>query len=84
MPQLPHALIGALAGTELRKLVQAAAEQLEVRGARRGQAQAGMSVSLRLVGTPSKRLGVGRQALSNLVNERASVSIEIADRIRFS
>ena len=29
----------------------------------------------------AKRLGVGRQTLSNLVNERASVSIEMAYRL---
>ena len=29
----------------------------------------------------AKRLGVGRQALSNLVNEKASVSIEMAYRL---
>lgn len=29
----------------------------------------------------AKRLGVGRQALSNLVNEKASVSIEMAWRL---
>ncbi|NQV56451.1 MAG: HigA family addiction module antidote protein [Rhodospirillales bacterium] len=29
----------------------------------------------------AKRLGVGRQALSNLVNQRASVSIEMAYRL---
>lgn len=29
----------------------------------------------------AKRLGVGRQALSNLVNERAAVSIEMAYRL---
>ena len=29
----------------------------------------------------AKRLGVGRQALSNLVNEKASVSIETAFRL---
>ena len=29
----------------------------------------------------AKRLGVGRQTLSNLVNEKASVSIEMADRL---
>ena len=29
----------------------------------------------------AKRLGVGRQTLSNLVNERASISIEMAYRL---
>lgn len=29
----------------------------------------------------AKRLGIGRQTLSNLVNERASVSIEMAYRL---
>lgn len=29
----------------------------------------------------AKRLGVGRQALSNLVNEKAAVSIEMAWRL---
>ena len=29
----------------------------------------------------AKRLGVGRQALSNLVNEKSSVSIEMAYRL---
>lgn len=29
----------------------------------------------------AKRLGVGRQALSNLINEKASVSIEMAYRL---
>lgn len=29
----------------------------------------------------AKRLGVGRQALSNLVNERAAVSVEMAYRL---
>lgn len=29
----------------------------------------------------AKRLGVGRQTLSNLVNERASVSVEMAYRL---
>ncbi|MCH9000362.1 MAG: helix-turn-helix domain-containing protein [Proteobacteria bacterium] len=32
----------------------------------------------------AKRLGVGRQTLSNLVNEKASLSIEMAYRLRKS
>ena len=31
----------------------------------------------------ARRLGVGRQTLSNLVNEKASVSIEMACRLSF-
>ncbi len=39
--------------------------------------------SLRLSVTEgAKRLGVGRQTLSNLVNEKASLSIEMAYRLR--
>ena len=32
----------------------------------------------------AKRLGVGRQTLSNLVNEKASLSVEMAYRLRKS
>lgn len=34
-----------------------------------------------LVAEGARRLGVGRQTLSNLVNERASISVEMAYRL---